>query len=277
MEHKIQVSPAEDVRNKLKAMETHFKCALPAHITVERFTRVTMTAIQQNKDLLFADRETLFSACLKAAQDGLLPDGRESAFVIYNKKVKKDGKDEWIKSVQYMPMISGILKKIRNSGELSSVTSQIIFEKDKFRYWVDDTGEHLEHEPLLFGDRGKILGVYAIAKTKDGSVYIEPMTREQVEQVRKSSKAANGGPWVDWWDEMARKTAVRRLAKRLPMSTDVEETFKHDDETYDLKPQQSKADELNTTFGVLPEIEFQQQEKEEVTNEKEGKEVFTVS
>ena len=50
------------------------------------------------------------------------------------------------------------------------------------------------------------------------------------------SRAANDGPWVNWFDEMARKSVVRRLAKRLPISTDVEVMFEHDNETYELRP-----------------------------------------
>jgi recombination protein RecT len=147
-----------------------------------------------------------------------------------------------------MPMVAGILKKVRNSGELASVTAQIIHKNDKFRYWVDDHGEHIEHEPELFADRGEIIGVYAIAKTKDESIFIEPMTKQQVEQVRSVSRAKSSGPWVDWWEEMAKKTAIRRLSKKLPMSTDLEQTLRADDDLYDLRATPNKAALLNAAI-----------------------------
>lgn len=207
-----------DVRDQLSKMDGEFRMALPPHISADKFKRVAMTAIQGNPDLLSANRRSLFQACVRSAQDGLLPDGREAALVIFKG------------SVQYMPMVAGILKRVRNSGELSSITSQIVYRNDSFRYWVDGDGEHIQHEPLLFGDRGEIVGVYAIAKTKDGAVYVEPMTKAQVEKVRKVSRAANNGPWVSWWEEMARKTAIRRLSKRLPTSTDVETILQREDD-----------------------------------------------
>ncbi|TGQ26791.1 recombinase RecT, partial [Mesorhizobium sp. M4B.F.Ca.ET.214.01.1.1] len=70
------------VRSQFANMNDQFKAALPAHIPVERFARVVMTAIQNKPELLSAPRKDLFNAAMKAAQDGLLPDGREGALVL---------------------------------------------------------------------------------------------------------------------------------------------------------------------------------------------------
>ncbi|WP_407523682.1 recombinase RecT [Methylobacterium oryzisoli] len=94
--------------------------------------------------------------------------------------------------------------------------------------------ERIEHEPKLDGPRGAPRATYAIAKTKDGGIYREVMSLEEIEKVRRVSRAANKGPWVDWWEEMARKTVLRRLAKRLPMSTDMDDLIRRDDELYDF-------------------------------------------
>lgn len=240
--------PIDIVRNDLATMEVQFQAALPPHITPERFVRVAMTAIQSNPDLLTADRKTLYGACMKCAQDGLVPDGREAALVIYR---AKDG----VKA-QYMPMITGILKKVRNSGELASITAQMIFQNDKFRYWVDDTGEHLEHDPLLFGGkRGNPIGVYALAKTKDGAVYIEVMTSEQVMAVKASSRAANG-PWNGAFEhEMWRKTALRRLSKRLPMSSDLSQVVERDDEMYDINAADAALPDKGKRLAAMIELQ----------------------
>ena len=61
------------------------------------------------------------------------------------------------------------------------------------------------------------------------------MTFEEIEKVREASRAKDSGPWVSWWGEMARKTVIRRLSKRLPMSTDLEQTLHADDSLYDIK------------------------------------------
>lgn len=221
-----EVSLVEVVKNDITRMEPQFKMALPPHIPAQKFVRILHTAVSTNNDLLNADRKSLFAACMKSAQDGLLPDGREAALVTFKDK-------SGAKIVNYMPMVNGILKKVRNSGELSSITAMVVHEKDRFRYWVDADGAHMEHEPVLFGERGHIIGTYALAKTKDGALYIEVMSEEEIKAVRSVSRARDSGPWAGAFaDEMRKKSAIKRLSKRLPMSTDLEQTLRADDELY---------------------------------------------
>ena len=223
-----KLKPMDEVRNSLTQMAPQFAMALPKQIEPDKFVRVVMTALQNAPDLVMADRRTLYSACMKSAQDGLLPDGREAALVMF-----KD-------CVTYMPMVSGILKKVRNSGELSTITSQMVHLNDRFRFWIDGDGEHIDHEPLMFGERGEPIGVYALAKTKDGALYVEVMDKAQVMAVKGVSRA-KGGPWAGAFEhEMWRKTAIRRLSKRLPMSTDLEAVIRRDDDFYDLNNGEAK-------------------------------------
>lgn len=222
--------PEAVMREQLTQMESQIGMALPAHIPVERFIRVVLTAVNGNPDLLNADRKSLFAAAMKAAQDGLLPDGRDGALVVYKTKDKSSG--SFVAMVQWMPMISGVLKKVRNSGDLASIAAYVVYENDEFTYVLGDE-ERIEHRPAL-SDRGKPRLAYAIAKTKDGGVYREVMTVDEIEKVRSVSRAKDNGPWVQWWGEMARKTVLRRLAKRLPMSSDLDDLIRRDDSLYDF-------------------------------------------
>lgn len=212
-------NPVAVIRQNLEVMAPQFKAALPAHVTVEKFSRVAMTAIQSNPQLQNADRASLFGAVVKLAQDGLLPDGREAALVVFGNKA------------QAMPMIAGILKKIRQSKEVSKISAQVVHENDHFKvvYGFDEDVEH--SPPPLDQPRGKPIGAYATAVLKDGSRLLEVMSLEEIEKVRKVSRASGNGPWVQWWGEMARKTVMRRLSKRLPMSTDLEDQIFSRDET----------------------------------------------
>ena len=234
-----KLAPIDELKKNLTmpAMKEQFKAALPPHIDVDKFTRVLMTAISGNRALVEADRSSLYSACLKCAADGLLPDGREAAIVSYGSQAA------------YLPMVGGILKKVRNSGELSMITSQVVHRNDDFRYWVDEGGEHINHEPNLFEDRGEPIMVYALAKTKDGGVYIEVMTKKDVEAIKKVSKGAAKGPWAGAFEfEMWRKSVIKRLSKRLPMSTDIDQTIHADDELYAPEPTPEE------TKNVGPEV-----------------------
>lgn len=237
-------NPVEAFRAQLSKYTHEFGAALPPHVPLERFMRVVLTAVNFDPDLLAADRASLFEAALKAAQDGLLPDKREGAFVVYNTKVKVNGVERYIRKVQWMPMVFGVLKKIRNSGELKMITSRVVYAGDKYRYWIDENGEHIEYEPSEDADHNHVRHVFAMAITKDGGTYIEPMTAKEIERVRQASRAKDKGPWVDWWDEMARKTAIRRLSKRLPMSSDLDDLVRRDDELYDFEGQRQSTGEL---------------------------------
>jgi recombination protein RecT len=176
-----------------------------------------------------------------------LPDGREGALVWFNTKVKvrKEGTNAWeektIKQVQWMPMIGGIRKKARNSGELSGINAHVVFHADKFRFWVDEEGSHLIYEPadnppVITAENAakEVRLVFAWARTKDGEFFIERMSVADIEKVRSISRAKNGSAWVQWWDQMAIKTAVRRLSKVLPMSSDLDDLVRRDDELYDF-------------------------------------------
>ena len=246
-----QITVIEEVRNAITKMEPQFKMALPSHISAEKFQRVAITAIQNNPDLVQADRRSLYAACMKSAQDGLLPDGREAALVTFNTK-QKDG--TWVKAVQFMPMLAGILKKVRQSGELATIHADVVYANDKFRYWVDTSGQHIEHEPILFGERGNAIGVYAMAKTKDGSIFVQPLSLADIEKIRAVSKSKDSGPWSQWWSEMAKKSAIRRLAKYLPQSTDIENILHADDELFEpAEPQQQSSNVVELQAVVSEE------------------------
>jgi len=183
-----EITPMEAMRGTLVRMQPEFAAALPPQIPVEKFIRTTLTAVQMNPDLLQADRRSLLGACMKAAQDGLLLDGREAAPVIFN---TKDGK-----KVQYMPMVGGILKKIRNSGELASISAQVVYDKDDFKYELGDN-ESITHKPFLGEDRGKQIAVYAVAKTKDGAIYREVMSVADVKRFGLPARPASLAPGLN--------------------------------------------------------------------------------
>lgn len=264
-----KIDPLSKLRAQVSALTPELRNALPSHIKPEKFQRVVMTVVQQQPDLLGADRRSLLGSCMKCAADGLIPDGREAALVIFNKKIKDENdKEEWIKAVQYMPMMAGLLKRIRNSAEVSSVQAHIICEHDHIliRRGLTDT---LEHTPLFPGERGKAIGAYAVAKFKDGSEpQFEFMDINQINKVRQASKGKDRGPWVDWWDEMARKTVFRRLSKWLPMDAELETLMHRDDENVMANEPNGMA--INSVVNEAPAIADQSSKLDSLTGEDEG-------
>lgn len=245
------LAPIDDVRRNIEIMAPQFKMALPPQVKVEKFVRVTMTAVQSNPDLLSADRHSLYGACMKAAQDGLLIDGREATIQIYNTNVGTKDNPRWAKMAQYMPMVEGLLKKVRNSGEIANVSVQVVKENDHFEYELGDN-ERIVHRPALAA-RGKTIGAYSIVTLKNGEKSREWMDAGQIEEVRTRSKSKDKGPWVTDFDEMARKTVFRRHYKRLPKSTDrddIDRVLQHDNETFDMEAEREVGPKATAPAAV---------------------------
>lgn len=203
------------LRQTIGKMESQIKMALPAHIPVEKFHRVAVTAISSNPDLLNVDRTSLFGALMKAAQDGLLPDGREGAIVPFK------GKASW------MPMVAGIMKKVRNSGEIVDWNAHAVYENDEFDFLLGDD-QRIYHKPTM-SEPGQVIGAYSIVKLKDGTISRDFMPRWRIEKAREQGMAKNSLQWTAFYDEGAIKTVIKHHAKRLPQSTDVEAVFERDD------------------------------------------------
>lgn len=121
-----------------------------------------------------------------------------------------------------MPMIDGVLKRARQSGEISIIAARAVYEKDKFRVWLDDSGEHIHYEPTL-GARGEMIGAVAYARMKTGEFQFEWLNLDDIAKVRAASKNSDKGPWVDWYESMARKSAAHRLCRRLPNNSEIME------------------------------------------------------
>ncbi len=202
------------LRERIESAGPEFKKALPGHIPVEKFIRTVQTAITMTPGIADACNtpagvQSLMTACTKAATDGLILDGREAALVTFKGQV------------QYMPMVAGLMKKARNSGDISAITAEIVYKDDPFSY-NPATDDAPDHRPDWFGNRGEPVGVYSVCRLKDGSTVVEIMSRKQVMNIASQSRNSgqydpnNGKNYGEWW----RKTVIRRISKYLPSSSD---------------------------------------------------------
>lgn len=208
-----------DIKANLDVELVPVRSILPAHVPYERFTNAAAVALATNRDLFNADKQSVINALTACAKDGLIPDGREAALVTFN-KTQADGRKFPV--AQYMPMIDGVMKRARQSGEISVIATRVVYENDTFRVWLDDEGEHVLYEPSL-GDRGQMRGAFAYAKMKTGELQYEWLNIDDINKVRAASRNSNKGPWVDWYESMSRKSAAHRLCRRLPNNSEIME------------------------------------------------------
>lgn len=191
---------------------------LPDHINIDQFVRCAAIAMVQSKDLGQATQDSVIMALTMCAKDGLVPDNKEAALVTFNAKNKTTNQFE--KKAQYLPMIDGVVKRARMSGQVASIASKAVYQNDQFEYWMDENGEHYKYVPT-FGSRGDLLLCFAYAKLTNGELIIEVMTLEDINKVKAASKTSSFGPWVDWFDRMGCKAVMHRLCRRIPNASEI--------------------------------------------------------
>lgn len=224
--------PYQGLKNQLERSKGEF---LPlfgnSQSNVDAFVRVVLNAVMANPDLLHADRRSLIASCMKAAQDGLMPDGREAVLNIYSTKVKTERGEQWVQMVQYLPMVGGLIKLLYASGEVKLVDAAAVYENDRFVYRRGDSPV-LEHEPTLADDPGRIVAAYVVVHLTNGAIKREVMPRRDIEAVRAVSKSGNGvnSPWVKWYDQQAIKSVIKRAYKQLPRNDKFERAEKSDND-----------------------------------------------
>lgn len=199
--------------------------ALPKHVTADRLARVALTEVRKNPTLAKCDQASFLGAIMQCAQLGLEPGGALGhAYLIPFENKRKN-----IHEVQFIMGYRGMIDLARRSGQIISLTARAVHERDHFqyRYGLDET---IEHIPFAGNDRGVLMYVYAVAKLKDGGVQFEVMSRAEIENVRNESQGYKTAkrydrtdtPWIAHFEEMAKKTAIRRLFKYLPVSIEMQ-------------------------------------------------------
>ncbi len=181
----------------------------PKHLTIDRITRIMMTSVQRTPKLLECTQASLMGAMLTCTQLGLEPDSVSGrAYLIpYN--------DQCTLIIGY----KGLMELARRSGQILTLEARIVNKGDEFSF-AYGTSPYIKHVPppflMVTGEKKQSIGAYAVANFKDGGVQFEVMSYDEIEEIRSRSQAAQRGPWVTDWAEMARKTVMRRLCKYLP-------------------------------------------------------------
>lgn len=221
--NKIQTQTTSTVANNekktmqsyIKAMEGEIAKALPSVITPERFTRMVLSAISTNPKLGSCTPASFLGAMMSAAQLGLEPNtplGQAYILPYQNKGVLE---------AQFQLGYKGLIDLAYRSGEVEVVQAHIVYANDKFEceYGLEPKLTHIPADK----DRGEAVKVYAMFKTKSGGYGFEVMSMEDVRiHAEKYSKAYNTSfsPWKTNFEEMAKKTVLKKCLKYAPLKSD---------------------------------------------------------
>lgn len=196
-------------------MEPQIKKALPSVMTPERFTRITLTALSSNPKLQECSPASFLGAMMTAAQLGVEPNTPlGQAYLI---PFRNHGRME----CQFQLGYKGMIDMAYRSGEVTIIQAHTVRENDEFSYSLG-LEPSLVHVPAT-ENRGKPTFFYAVFRTKTGGYGFEVMSLADVEEhARRYSQSygSSSSPWKTNFEEMAKKTVLKKALKYAPMKTD---------------------------------------------------------
>ena len=240
-----KVSPKRALFNALEKARPEFGRVLPRHLSEDRFLQISFLAIKNNPALTECTAESVVNALMEAAQHGLEPDSFGTCYILpYNKKVKVNGRDQWIKEAQFQLGYKGMIELVRRSGQVTNIVANEVYEADQFDFEYG-LNERLRHVPSMHPDRGEIIAFYAYARFKDGGHSFIVTSRAEMETIRSKFVKKNRqtgeiyGTWADHFESMAKKTVIKQLVKYMPVSVEIRDQIGKDEQ-----PEQPEAEPI---------------------------------
>ena len=207
---------ASSIQDYIKVMGPEIKKALPSVMTPERFTRITLSALSTNPQLGACTPKSFLGAMMTAAQLGLEPNTPlGQAYLI-------PFKNHGVLECQFQLGYKGLIDLAYRSGEVAVIQAHTVYANDEFEYELG-IDPKLRHVPAR-ANRGEPICFYAIFKTKSGGYGFEVMSKEDIDdharRYSQSFRKGSSSPWQTNYEEMAKKTVLKRVLKYAPLKSD---------------------------------------------------------
>lgn len=152
----------------------------------------------------------------------------------------------------------GLLHLAQSAGCILWGQCKLVYANDT--YESNGLDKAPTHKYNAFGDRGAVVGGYCTVKTPGGDYLTEEMSLAEIKATEATSKAKNG-PWKNFWEEMARKTIVKRASKYWPRAERLDNAIHviNEDEGIHAEPVMEHVPESQV-------LEAEQSRKEEIFN-----------
>ena len=237
-----KVDDAKSLVDLIRSSSKELQKALPEHLRAERLSRIALTCVRMNPELVKCTPESLLGALFTAAQIGIEPLAGRAYLLPFNNNRKINNEWKTVKEVQFVLGYKGVTELFYRHSKAIQIAWGIHKEKDDFDY-EKGTNAYLRHKEAR-GDRGKTLGYWAMATLQGGGKPFEYWTVEDcIEHAKKHSKSYNkskkefesSSPWVKEPDAMCLKTVFVQLAKLLPLSVEVQTALAQDEVSRDYR------------------------------------------
>jgi recombination protein RecT len=249
---------SEKFKRNLEAM-------LHTRENVERFVQIALGTVRRNQKLSTCHMPSVFDCLLKLNQIGLEPDGYHAHLIPF-----KNNKTDRMEA-QLIIDYKGLVEVIRRDPKVAVVKGNVIYGKDYFVY-KEGSNRVFEHTPSYQppSEDNPIVAAYSFIKFKDGDWEVDILPTWKIERARQASRAKDAGPWIEHYDEMAIKTALRHHSKTVPLLPKQREAVQADDDQFEYEP----FDNTHRLPQRAPEFRKQVEDESSVppTDQRERKE-----
>jgi recombination protein RecT len=225
------------------SMKDQIKAALPKHVTPERMSRIAMTALRTNPKLAQSTPESFLGSLMNAAQLGLEPNtplGQCYLIPYFNGKLKS-------MECQFQIGYKGMLDLAYRTGDFKVIYAKEVYKEDEFEYSFG-LNMDLIHKPSA-NRTGKPIFYYACYKLSNGGYNFEVMSRKDAETWgKKHSKTFAFGPWKNHFDEMAKKTVLKKLLKTARLSTELSTSMVSDTAVIKAMPDDQNVIQMDMEY-----------------------------
>ena len=207
-----EVMKRDPIYELLTTYKTAIRNVLPKHLTPERILRIAYTAIYRSPKLRECTHESIINAVLEISMLGL--DIGRTAHIV-----------PFCKEATFICDYKGFIDLAHRSERIEAFTFKPVYEADDFQY-EEGTSRYIKHKPFRGVDRGPLTAAYSIVFFKHGGFDFEVVEEPDIQATKRFSPGAkrSDSPWnkkdLEW--TMWCKTAVRRLAKRVPQSPELQ-------------------------------------------------------
>ena len=224
-----QQKKPQTLQDYVQRMSSQIKLALPANLTPERFERIVLTAISSNPKLQECTPTSFLGAMMTAAQLGVEPNTPLGQGYL----IPRNGRNGM--ECTFQLGYKGMIDLAYRSGDIANIGAYTVYKNDEFHVQFGLSPD-ITHVPCMT-DRGDPIAFYAYYKTKDGGFGFDVMSVEDVrkhaKQFSESVKRGWSSPWDTNFEEMAKKTVLKKVLKYAPLSTEVASKIGMDDTVHD--------------------------------------------
>lgn len=224
------------VKAYFESQKATLAAVLPKHVSPDRMLKIALGALRTTPKLMECTVESLMGAVVQCSQLGLEPNTPLGHAYLIPFEMKKKSGNQWVTDkveTQIVIGYKGLIDLARRSGQVVSIAAHAVHEHDHFDYSYG-LDEKLEHKPAM-SRRGDVIAFYAVAKLVGGGHAFEVMSAEQINEIRDASqnykfaRDKEKSVWGQHYEEMGRKTVLRRLFKYLPVSIELASAAAIDD------------------------------------------------